>query len=427
VTATLQPAGTLAADAPQSAPAPELTVVLPCMNEGETLAACLQQIQQAFRDNGIQGEIVLADSSTDQSPTIARGMGARVVTLEPRGYGAAIMAGVAAARGRYILMGDPDGSYDFAHIPRFLEKLRAGADLVMGNRFLGGVKPGAMRPLHRVGNPVMTWIGRVMFRSPLGDFHCGLRAFSREAFERMDLRTTEWELASEMVLKATIFGMKVVEVPTTLSPDGRNRPPHLRGFYGAWRNMRYQLLYSPRWLFLYPGVALLLIGMAAGLWLLPGPARIGAITFDINTLVFAAAAVLLGFQAIAFAVFTKVFAITEGLLPADERITRLLRSFSLETGVILGVIMMLAGLAGSAFALSVWGQRHFGPLAPTEMLRLVIPSALMLALGLETILSSFFLGVLAMARKPGPPARPIPRWNAKPASEADLLTRSGAE
>jgi glycosyltransferase involved in cell wall biosynthesis len=379
----------------------ELSVVTPCLNEAETLERCIREAQQALRHHGIKGEIIVADNgSTDGSPAIAARMGARVVSIEDRGYGRALMAGIAAARGKYIIMGDADGTYDFAQIPRFLEKLREGCELVMGNRFQGSIEPGAMPPLHRyVGNPLLSQIGSLFFRSPCGDFHCGLRGFSKAAYSRMGLRTRGMEFATEMVVKATLRGMRIAEVPTTLSPSGRSRPPHLRTWRDGWRHLRVMLLYSPRWLFLYPGALLTLLGLLAGLWLFPGPRTIGGVTFDVPALLFAGLAVLLGFQAVAFAIFGKVFAIREGLLPPDPRLERLLRALSRETGLVLGGLLVVGGLAGSLYAVGVWGARHFGPLEPTRTLRTAIPATVALTLGVEIILSSFFLSILKMGRK----------------------------
>jgi len=380
---------------------PELSVVLPCLNEAETLAICIGQIQTVFRNHNIDGEIVVADNgSTDGSVEIAERLGVRVVRVARRGYGSALMGGIKAANGRYVVMGDADCSYEFGDVPRLLEKLRQGSDLVMGNRFLGGIKPGAMPPLHKyLGNPVLTWIGRLFFKAPCGDFHCGLRGFSKVAYELMDLRTTGMEFASEMVVKATLFKMRIEEVPTTLSPDRRNRPPHLRSWRDGWRHLRFLLLYSPRWLFLYPGMVLILLGTITGLLLLPGPRVVGGIHFDVHTLLYAAMAILMGFQAVVFATLTKVFGISEGLLPEDPRLTRLFRYVKLETGLVTGAALMAFGLATSFLAVGSWASWRFGPLDPVRTLRLVIPAALALTLGFEVVLSSFFLSVLGMKHK----------------------------
>jgi glycosyltransferase involved in cell wall biosynthesis len=380
----------------------ELSVVLPCLNEAETLETCVRKAQQAMRDANIRGEIVVADNgSSDGSVEIAERLGARVVRVEHKGYGNALMGGIATAAGKYIMMGDADASYDFGHIPRFLEQLRQGADLVMGNRFRGGIQKNAMPALHRyLGNPALTWIGRLFFRSrTVGDFYCGLRAFRKDAYERMDLRTTGMEFATEMVVKATLLDLKIAEVPTTLSPDGRSRPPHLRTWRDGWRTLRFFLLYSPRWLFLYPGMALMLVGSLLGLWLLPESRIVGTVTFDVHTLLYAAAFVLLGFQSIAFAVFTKLFAISEGLHPPDPALDRLFRYITLEVGLVVGSVLMIAGLGVSIYAVGLWGARHFGMLDYSRTMRLVIPAVLFLILGAQTVFASFFVSVLSLRRR----------------------------
>jgi glycosyltransferase involved in cell wall biosynthesis len=379
----------------------ELSVVMPCLNEAETIGACIRKATAALEQANVAGEVIVGDNgSTDGSIEIAERLGAKVVRVKAKGYGSALMGGIAAAAGKYIVMGDADDSYEFGHIPRFLEQLRNGADLVVGNRFRGGIKPGAMPVLHRyLGNPVLSALGRLFFKSPVGDFHCGLRGFSAAAYRRMDLRTTGMEFATEMVVKATLLGLSVAEVPTTLSPDGRSRVPHLRTWRDGWRHLRFLLLYSPRWLFLYPGFLLMFAGAAITLWLLPGPRSIGSVTFDVHTMVYASAFVLLGFQAIAFAVFTKVFAISEGLLPPDRAPDRLFRYITLELGLVFGVALMISGLATSVYAVGVWGARDFGPLDYSVTMRLIIPAALLLTLGVQTVFASFFLSVLGLRRR----------------------------
>jgi glycosyltransferase involved in cell wall biosynthesis len=379
----------------------EVSVVMPCLNEAETLETCIGKAQRALREADIAGEVVVADNgSSDGSVEIAQRMGARVVNVRAKGYGNALMGGIAVASGKYVVMGDADDSYDFGHIPRFVEQLRKGADVVMGNRFRGGIEPGAMPILHQyVGNPVLSGIGKLLFKSPIGDFHCGLRGFSKAAFARMGLRTTGMEFASEMVVKAALLGLTVAEVPTSLSPDGRSRPPHLRTWRDGWRHLRFLLLYSPRWLFLYPGIALMLIGSGLGLWLLPASRTVGNVTFDVHTLVYAAAFVLLGFQATAFAVFTKIFAISEGLLPPDPALDRLFRYVTLEVGLGVGGLLTMVGLAASVYAVSSWGAQHFGMLDYSRTMRIVIPAALSLTLGVQTIFASFFLSVLGLRRR----------------------------
>jgi hypothetical protein len=349
----------------------------------------------------VSGEVLVADNgSIDGSREIATQLGARVVTVVPKGYGSAIMGGIAAARGKYIIMGDADDSYDFTNLGPFLEHLRAGYELVMGNRFKGSIQTNAMRPLHKyVGNPVLTGIGRLLFRSPCGDFHCGLRAFSKAAIQKLDLRTTGMEFASETVVKATLHKLRIAEVPTTLSPDGRSRPPHLRSLRDGWRHLRFLLLYSPRWLFLYPGLLLIVLGGLASGWLLLGPRVIDGVTFDVHTLLYAAMAIVIGFQTVVFALLTKVFAVSEGLLPEDPRLGRLFRYVKLETGLTVGSLLLVAGIALSLYALSSWGSHFFGPLNPSTTLRLVIPAVTLITLGLQIILSSFFLSILGLRRR----------------------------
>jgi hypothetical protein len=379
----------------------ELSVVMPCLNEAETLETCILKIQKAFQEARVFGEIIVADNgSTDGSAEIASRLGAKVVNVREPGYGNALMGGIAAAAGKYIVMGDADDSYDFGHIPRFLLQLRAGADLVMGNRFQGGIQPKAMPALHKyLGNPVLTKIGRLFFGGTCGDFYCGLRGFTKEAYRRMDLRTTGMEFATEMVVKSTLLRMKVTEVPTTLSPDGRSRAPHLRTWRDGWRTIRFFLLYSPRWLFLYPGIALMLVGGLLGLWLLPAPRMVSGVTFDVHTILYTAVFVLLGFQAVAFAVFTKLFAISEGLLPPDPTFYKLFHYITLEVGLLVGTVLILAGLGTSIYAVTIWQAHHFGYLDYSHTMRMIIPAALFLTLGVQTVFASFFVSVLGMRRR----------------------------
>ncbi len=376
---------------------PELSIIMPCLNEAESLASCIKKAQRFLCEQNINGEIVVADNgSTDGSPGIARELGARVVNVEVKGYGSALRAGIVAARGTYIIMGDADDSYDFSQLGPFVEKLHEGYDLVMGNRFLGGVQPGAMPPLHRYfGNPVSSAIGRVLFwNPPCKDLHCGLRGFSKAAAMRLDLRTIGFEFSSELIVKAVINRMNITEVPTVLSPDGRSRPPHLRSWRDGWRHLRFRLLFSPRWLFFYPGVMLMLVGLAVGIWLMGGERTIGSVTFNVHTLLYASMAILLGFQAVEYATFTKIYAISEGLLPEDRRLTWVLRYVTLEAGLIAGGILMLLGLGGTVYAFAIWGDESFGPLDTSRMMRIVIPSVLALTLGFDISLSSFFMSVL---------------------------------
>jgi len=381
--------------------APELSVVMPCLNEAETLATCIRKAQSWFDEARVEGEVIIADNgSTDGSQAIASALGARVINVPARGYGSALMGGITAARGKYIVMGDADDSYDFTNLSPFIEKLREGYDLVMGNRFMGGIEPGAMPALHRyLGNPVLTELGRTFFRSPSRDFHCGLRGFSKAAILKMDLRTTGMEFASEIVVKATLHKMRITEVPTTLSPDGRSRPPHLRSWRDGWRHLRFLLMYSPRWLFLYPGALLMLFGSFFGLMLLRGPIYVGSIGFDVQTLLYSAVAVVIGFQAVVFAVFTKTFAIMEGLLPEDPRLNKVMRYINLEVGLIVGSVLILFGLGGSVYAVNFWNAHAFGALQPSETLRLIIPAVTALTLGCQIVLSSFFMSILGLRRR----------------------------
>jgi glycosyltransferase involved in cell wall biosynthesis len=379
----------------------ELSVVMPCLNERETVAVCVRKAMSALRDSGIPGEVIVADNgSTDGSVEVAQAEGARVVNIEQKGYGSALKGGILAARGKYVLMADSDDSYDFSHAPRFVQQLRTGSDLVMGNRFQGGIKDHAMPFLHRyLGNPVLSGIGRLFFGSPCGDFHCGMRGFRRDSFLQMDIRSTGMEFASEMVVKATLMRMKVSEVPTTLNPDGRNRPPHLRTWRDGWRHLRFLLMYSPRWLFLYPGIVLMLVGLAGCVLLLPGRRVFHGIGLDVHTLLYAFVAILLGFQLIAFATFTKVFAITEGLLPEDPRLNRMFRWVTLETGLLVGGLLMVLGVGGSIFAVSGWAKESFGALDIERTLRIVMPSVFALTMGVQITFSSFFLSILGLRRR----------------------------
>jgi glycosyltransferase involved in cell wall biosynthesis len=382
-------------------PPVDVSVVMPCLNEALTLETCIKKAQATIDRLGIRGEVIVADNgSTDGSQSLAESLGARVVPIKPRGYGSALRGGIAAARGMYVIMGDSDDSYDFTQLEDFLRKLNEGYELVMGNRFMGEIKPGAMPFLHRfVGNPLLSRIGRVFFGCPVGDFQCGLRAFRKDSIDRLELQTTGMEFSTEMVVKATLFNLRIAEIPTVLSPDGRDRPPHLRTWRDGWRYLRFLLLYSPRWLFLYPGIVLFVLGTILSLALLPGPLVVGGVTIDYHTLLFGAMAILIGFQSINFAVFTKLFGITEHLLPEDPDLNKLFRHVTLETGLIVGALLILAGAGTWIFGLNYWRSHHFGPLDPEKTLRIVIPGFVALTLGTQIVLSSFFLSVLGMGRK----------------------------
>jgi glycosyltransferase involved in cell wall biosynthesis len=371
----------------------ELSIVIPCLNEAETIALCVNKAQRYLLTYQIQGEVVVADNgSTDGSQAIAQANGAKVIQIKEPGYGSALRGGFAAAQGEYIIMGDGDDSYDFTNLTPFLQKLRSGSDLVMGNRFLGGIKPGAMPFLHRyLGNPVLSWIGRLFFSSPCGDFHCGLRGFRKSAIESLDLQTSGMEFASEMIVKAALYRLSIAEVPTTLSPDGRSRAPHLRTWRDGWRHLRFLLLYSPRWLFFYPGLLLMLAGFVSTLILLTGP--------RVHSLLYSAIAIIIGFQIVSFGVFTKAFAISEGLLPEDRRFKTIAKYANLEAGLIFGCVLLLLGVGGSIYSFRIWEATLFGALNPAMSMRVVIPSVTSLALGVQVIFSSFFLSVLKLKRQ----------------------------
>ncbi|MGH8543082.1 MAG: glycosyltransferase family 2 protein [Gammaproteobacteria bacterium] len=376
----------------------ELTILMPCLNEEETIGTCVEKAVGFLRSRGIHGEVLVADNeSEDRSRTIAGQLGARIVVVREKGYGSALMAGIEAARGEYVIMGDADDSYDFTRLDGFVERLRGGFDLVMGNRFKGGIERHAMPVLHRyLGNPVLSFLGRLLFESPVGDFHCGLRGFRKEAIQSLRLSTPGMEFASEMVVKATIHGLRISEVPTTLSPDGRSKAPHLRRWRDGWRHLRFLLLFSPRWLFLYPGGFLMAMGLVAMIRLLQGPIRIDSVGLDVNTLVYCGAAIVCGFQLMVFALFATIFAINASLLPRSPRFERLTSLFSLEIGIVTGLLLILGGVVASSYAVGFWGRASFGPLDPQVSLRIVVPAATSIVLGIQVASSSFFISVLGL-------------------------------
>lgn len=380
-----------------------VTILMPCLNEAETLAVCIQKAHSAINVSGLRGEVLIADNgSTDGSQQIALQLNARVIAVPTRGYGAALNAGIQGATTDYILMADADDSYEFSHLGRFLEALDQGADLVMGNRFKGEIKPGAMPPLHRyLGNPALSFAGRLFFGIPIGDFHCGIRAFRRDRILSLRLRTTGMEFASEMVVKARLLGLRLAEVPTTLSPDGRSRPPHLRTWRDGWRHLRFLLMYSPRWLFFYPGLIISIVGLLFSLWLLPAERRIGGLRFDVDSLIYALGLFLIGVHIIVFAVSAKIFGTREGFLPPNASIERIMRKIPLEAGLMTGILLILTGVCIFISELLSWRAVNFGSLDPRHMLRLTLPSATALMLGFEIVFSSFFLGMLQIpSRQP---------------------------
>lgn len=376
----------------------ELTILMPCLNEAETLATCVAKARSFLARTEVSGEILVADNgSTDGSQHIAEAGGARVVDVPVRGYGAALRAGIELARGRFIVMGDADDSYNFACIDRFLERLRAGDDLVMGNRFLGGIEPGAMPFLHRyLGNPVLSWFGRLFFGSGLGDFHCGMRGFSKAAMSRLELRTTGMEFASEMIVRSTLVGLNISEVPTTLSKDGRSRAPHLRTWRDGWRHLKFLLLYSPRWLFFYPGALLVVVGAALSGLLFAGPIRVGGISFEIRTMLVACTCLIVGIQGVCFATIARGFAEDLNLLPPSPRYGRIIEAFTLERLVFGGAVILVAGIAGLITAVVKWGEVHFGSLDVSGLLGGVALSTTAITVGAQLIFTGFLAGLMSI-------------------------------
>ncbi len=382
----------------------ELSIVIPCLNEAETLARVIRKAHEGARRAGVESyEVVVADNgSTDGSQEIAAAEGARLVHVPVRGYGAALQGGIQAAKGRYVIMGDADDSYDFSAIAPFVEKLREGYQLVMGTRLKGEIKPGAMPFLHRhLGNPILTFLGNLFYGCGLSDFHSGLRGFERDAIRSLNLRTQGMEFASEMVIRATLAGLSRTEIPITLYPDGRSRPPHLRTWRDGWRHLRFMLLYSPRWLFLYPGAALAALGFLIGLPLLFGPMRIGRVEFDVHTLLAASAMWVVGVQLIFFAVFSRLYAAHVGLLPRQRRLEEFLEVFSLEAGLITGLLVALAGLALYVVGVVIWSRAGFGPLDYQRVLRVVIPGTSLLIVGVQVFFSSFLISLLGIRAREG--------------------------
>ncbi len=374
----------------------ELTILMPCLNEAETLAICIRKARSYLDASGIKGEILIADNgSTDGSQAIAEDLGAVVVAVPMRGYGAALGAGIAAARGRYIIMGDSDDSYDFSKLDGFVARLRDGADLVMGNRFKGGIAPGAMPALHRyLGNPVLSTVGRVLYRTPVGDFHCGMRGFSRSSVLRLGLNTPGMEFASEMVIRASLAGLKIVEVPTTLSPDGRSRPPHLRSWRDGWRHLKLLLTFAPFSLFLYPGLALLGLGTLLFLPLLFGPISLGGVTLDAGTMIFAATFIMTGFQLVWFHALARLFAVRSNLLPTSPRFETLRARLSVDVACQIGAGFLLLALAATAVSVGSWAYGGFGSLDAGSITRTASLVAVLTALGVQSVTNGFLWGLL---------------------------------
>jgi glycosyltransferase involved in cell wall biosynthesis len=369
---------------------------MPCLNEAETVGTCIGKAQRFLSQANIAGEVLIADNgSTDGSRAIAEKLGARVVPIADRGYGAALIGGIQAANGRYVIMGDADDSYDFSALMPFIERLRNGADLVMGNRFKGGIAPGAMPFLHRyLGNPVLSWTGRLFFHLKVGDFHCGLRGLNRERLNALNLRTTGMEFASEMVVRAALANFRIEEVPTTLSKDGRSRPPHLRTWQDGWRHLSFLLIYSPKWLFLYPGLFLLALGVFTAFALLPGAVKVGNVAFDIHTFTVACITVLVGTQALSFGAVARRFATVHKLLPPSRHFSGILTALTLNRILIGSAVVALIGLAGVILCVIKWASTGFGPLEYSALLRLLILSLTAIAIGVQLALTGFLSAIV---------------------------------
>jgi glycosyltransferase involved in cell wall biosynthesis len=384
-------------DAPAVERDVELSIVIPCLNEAETLAAVIDRAQRFLTAYGVDGEVLIADNgSSDGSIEIAEAAGAKVVAIKERGYGAALRGGIAAARGRYVAMGDADCSYDFMSLMPFLSGLRAGHDLVVGNRFAGGIGRGAMPPLHRyLGNPVLSWAGRVFYAAPIGDFHCGLRAFRRDAILALDLHAPGMEFASEMIVKAQLCGLSLIEVPTTLAKDGRSRPPHLRSWRDGWRHLKFLLLFAPRWLFVYPGAAMFIVGLIAFLALMPGDVTVGGVRFGMHTLLYVGAAMLVGSQLVGFGVLAMMFGARERYWATPPVFAAIRSWMTIDRACATGGLLVLLGLAGSVLALGRWASTGFGDMSADMLMRLSVPSIVLIGVGLQLALTSFLIELLS--------------------------------
>lgn len=379
----------------------KITILMPCLNEAETLETCILKAKEFLRRSTHQGEILIADNgSSDGSQEIAKKNGVRLVNVKNKGYGSALTQGIKEAKGEWIVMGDADDSYDFTELDAFIEKFSEGYDLVMGNRFKGGIKKGAMPKLHRyIGNPVLSGIGKLLFKSEVSDFHSGLRGFKRQSIIDLNLVTTGMEYASEMVVKATLNKLKITEVPVVLYPDGRSRPPHLRSWRDGWRHLTFLLLYSPKWLFYYPGIILMVIGLVFLLLISTGILDFTRVKFEINSMLFLATIILLGFNIATLGLYTNIYAIISGLVPPDERILRIVKSKSLEIGIVIGLLLLLLGSIGFLITLKNWVSNEFGELDSFLTIRTVIPSFIAMTIGTQIIFSSFFINVLKLNTK----------------------------
>ena len=376
----------------------ELTILMPCLNEAKTIETCIRKAQKSLEENNIDGEILIADNgSTDGSKEIAEKCGARVIDVEVKGYGSALIEGTKNAYGKYIIMGDSDDSYDFSNIMPFLEKLREGFELVMGNRFKGGIEKGAMPWSHRyIGTPVLSFLGRLFYKSKIKDFNCGMRGYNKKSILKLDLKTTGMEYASEMIVQATLNNLKITEVPTTLKKDGRDRPPHLKSFRDGWRHLKFLLIYSPKHLFLLPGVILIILGIIG---MIITNLNIENVNLGIHTMLYSGAAIVIGFQTIIFFILAKVYAINSGMHPKNDRIINYLKKFTLEKGVLLGMLFILIGFGLSIYAVLKWKNTAYGALNPLEIMPITIPAVDLLIIGVELVFASFLLGVLNIKHK----------------------------
>jgi len=387
----------------------ELTILMPCLNEAETVAICVKKALDFLEKSGIAGEVVIADNgSTDGSQELAIRAGARVTGIPQKGYGAAIIGGIAAANGRYIIMGDADDSYDFSSLGVYVDRLRQGYQLVMGDRFAGGIMPGAMPPLHRyLGNPVLSYIGRLLFRSPLGDFHCGLRGFDRASILSLNLSSTGMEFASEMIVKATLRELRITEVPTVLHADGRSRPPHLRSWRDGWRHLRFLLMMSPRWLLLYPGLLLFTTGLATTVAIARAPLVIAGVGFDIHTMLYASGLTIIGLQLVIFSILARAIGCIKGDLPLNQTFRTFLDIFTLERGIVLGIAIATLGLLVAVFSVKLWLAANLASLDPSAMMRVAIPSVTLLIAGVEIVFASFILSFIDAPARFTPHSPPV--------------------
>lgn len=388
------------ADAPANAcdDSPELSIVIPCLNEAGTIATCIAKARRFLEQHRVAGEIIIADNgSNDGSADIARDLGVIVHAVATPGYGAALMGGFARASGRFIIFADGDDSYDFEHLMPFLARLREGDDFVIGDRFGGSIETGAMPFLHRyLGNPLLSSLGRLLYKTPINDFHCGLRGIRRDALARLKLRATGMEFASEMIVKAGFHKLKISQVPITLYADGRGHASHLRTWRDGWRHLRFLMIHSPRWLFFYPGLVTLFVGLCLLVWLLPGARAVGGLTLDVHTMLYGGVMTVVGLQLVSFALFSWLFTANAGLLPREDKLLGMVRTLSLERGILFGSLLGVAGLATSVYALLLWSDQSYGNLVPAQMMRLTIPAVTAMACGAQVVFTSFFLSVLRL-------------------------------